>query len=211
MSESKPSEQRTNLQVTLPYFHDAEEAFTQTFQLRVQQITRSKGIIAEIKGHIIHEGRESRLIRSSDDQDDVEMHVTEAVLTLKYADISKFTIVDALDAAAKLADQFATGQSKALFKTLDEVTTKTGNVVRAGGPITHDAMFEMLDKMEHEFSGNSATANLVMVIHPDMGPRVAQLAAEFESSRDLKKRHNEIMARKYEQFRTREMDRNLAG
>jgi hypothetical protein len=44
-----------------------------------------------------------------------------------------------------------------------------------------------------------------------MGPRVAQLAAEFESSRDLKKRHNEIMARKYEQFRTREMDRNLAG
>ena len=92
-----------------------------------------RGIIAEIKGHIIHEGRESRLIRSSDDQDDVEMHATEAVLTLKYADISKFTIVDALDAAAKLADQFATGQSKALFKTLDEVTTKLVTLLEREG------------------------------------------------------------------------------
>ena len=99
-----------------------------------------------------------------------------------------------------------------MFKTLNESTTKTGQVVEGQGkPLSHEMMFQMLEKIEEDFPEGPYKSNLVAVIPPELAERVAALEAEYQNSPELQRRHKEILERKYEKFRAREMDRNMAG
>jgi hypothetical protein len=198
--------------VTLPFFSDVVEQFAEALQHQIQDRIRRDGLLARIKAHVIHEGQSSRIARSSTDVDNVAMEKAEAFVTIKHQDLEAFGLGQVIQHIDEMAEQFRSSKTKLLFKKLDEATAKTGNVIRGeGSPLTNEILLQALDTVEHSFDNPRSPSNLFMVIHPDMADTIRRLDEEMKSSPDLKRQHDAMMGRKYEQFRDREMDRNLAG
>lgn len=146
------------------------------------------GVLAAINRHAIHEGRESIIIRSSQDSERVDMKVASCELEISGKEAASFKVDDVFKAIETLAGQLARDQAKGFFETLNEVTDRTGNVVDGRGkPLTHETFFEMLEKMEHNFPNGPKSTDLVAVVPPSMIERLQRLDAEFQNSPELKK------------------------
>lgn len=110
-----------------------------------------------------------------------------------------------------MAEQFAKQLSLNLFRTLDEVTTKTGQVVDGrGAPMSNEMMMEMFSKMTIDFE-KSPHGDLTIVVAPQMASRLQSLDRELYEKPDLRRKMNELMDKKRNEFREREINRNLAG
>ncbi|MEE1656388.1 hypothetical protein VB618_09280 [Microvirga sp. CF3062] len=204
--------EKKNRPITLPYFNHVVRQFDETFHHRIHEQARADGVLSRISSYIIHEGDSSKIIRNSDEAEATEMHEASATLDMKKSDVEHFTVTDAYEAIGKLAEQFRQHHSQTLFSTIDRVTQKTGNVVSGKGqPLSHEMLFEILGRIEQDFSSNSNQGDLVMVVAPEMMGRIEELREQFSTSPELQEKYKALMAKKYEQFRDREMDRTLAG
>jgi hypothetical protein len=197
--------------VVLPTYKATVDRFHQALLEHLRSAARGDGVLSEIKAHVVHEGAASRILRK-DGPEEIQIHEASGELELKYAEINRFDVQAVLNAVRTIAGQLAGSQTKHLFETLNAVTAKTGNVVQGQNrAMDHEMMFEALEKLEQNFSGGPGSSDLFMVIHPNMIPRIKQLEEEFQNSAELQRRHKEQMVRKYEQFRSREMDRIMVG
>lgn len=198
--------------VTLPFFNRVVRQFGDTFSHRLQEKARSEGVLSTISAYVIHEGDSSAIVRSPDEVESTEMHEASAEIELSKDRVEKFSLSDALSAIDRLAEQFRRQHTQTLFSTLEKVTAKTGNVVNGRGKkLDHEAVFEVFSKISHDFTDGPRKSDLMMIVSPDLEGRLAELQREFDASPELQEQFNRIMAEKYEQYRSREMDRNLAG
>lgn len=107
-------------------------------------------------------------------------------------------------------DRAAGQQVKALVggmvERLDAVTAATGNQVDAGGrSLSHELLFELLEKMEVSFDENGQ-AELAFVAAPDVARKIAALP---EMTAEQQGRFDEIMARKRQEHESRQRRRRL--
>ncbi len=104
-----------------------------------------------------------------------------------------------LDAAA---DEYAKGLMKMWVETMNKLTGATGNVVDAGGNLTFETFYELLDKMEWpDVDENGEQVLPSIVAHPDTAQKLASLPAPTPEQQarldDLKRRkHEESLARR---------------
>jgi hypothetical protein len=109
------------------------------------------------------------------------------------------------------AEQFEQKFSQNFFETLHEGTKKTGQVVDAGGkPLTNELIVEMLSKMQVDFE-RSPHGDLTMVSAPGMSDTFQRLERELRENSEVQRKLNDIMEKKRNDFREREINRNLVG
>lgn len=108
--------------------------------------------------------------------------VSETTMSLdavREGDVETF-VIELDKASAQVRDGYARG----LFSALRSVTSATGNVTRANGPLTFEVMYEMLDRREWtlteddelsmpSFVGAPGTRSLQLT--PEQGARLAAL------------------------------------
>lgn len=207
-------EEKKNVEndVLLPAYGDLTREFFKAFEDHFFMKLRSTGVLAEIKAHIIHEGRTSQIQRKDGTVDDVEMSKMGAEFQLTHEEIEKLTFERVVELIDQMAEEGKRQQSERLFQTIDDTVAKTGLTVDAGGQrLNHDLIFEMLNSVQHEFPEGVGSSSLIMVVSPNQEGLIAALENEFNASPELRERHHRIMQEKYDEFRSREMDRNLAG
>ena len=200
--------------ICLPHFRAAVHEFEEAFEQMLQRMAAGMGVFSMIHSHIIHEGKRSRIVRGEGCQDSeyIEMRAATAELLQRWEDIEKFQVEDALKVVRSLAEQFDRSKTEHLIETFSRVTTKTGQVIDGRGkPLDAETMLKALDTVQQDFPDGPGTSEMVMLVHPSMMPQIKRLENEMTGSPELRKRHADIMSKKYEQFRDREMDRNLAG
>jgi hypothetical protein len=113
--------------------------------------------------------------------------------------------------ANEIGGQFEEHFSKNLFRTLEEVTTRTGQTVNAGGkPLTNQVMMEMLSKVRINFE-RSPHGDLTIVTAPGMVSTFKRLEQEMDENPEIKRLWNNLMDKKRDEFREREANRNLVG
>jgi hypothetical protein len=113
--------------------------------------------------------------------------------------------------ATEIAVQFERQFSEHLFTTLDDVTKQTGLRHDGGGvPLTNDAIMDAVSKMHVDFD-ESGRPTFSIVAPPSMMATFEKLQAEMERDPVLQKRWHDLMEMKRDEFRTREINRNLAG
>ncbi|WP_375461421.1 hypothetical protein [uncultured Enterovirga sp.] len=76
--------------ISLPFFVDTVDKFAKAFAYRVRQRSRT-GVLAEIRGHFIHEGRQGEITRSEGDIDEIKLAKSEASFVLKNEEVERFT------------------------------------------------------------------------------------------------------------------------
>lgn len=195
----------------LPVFSSVVQRFSDVIQVMISTAARGEGALAQLNTHALHEGTSSQIVRGDGGEEAVDLLEASAESTMKFDDIERINVEYVVSQILDIARQFNHAQTKHLFSMLDAVTQKTGNVVDGGGaPINNQLILEMLAKMPHDFNSDG-TMRTTMVVPPQVAERLPALEAELEQSPELKAQFDRILEQKRDDFRTREMDRNLAG
>lgn len=106
--------------------------------------------------------------------------------------------------AAEFRDQ-VTGQ---LSRALGDVTNATGNTVDGGGrPLSHDLIFDALERVEIDFDDEGTP------LLPDlmMNPKTADALARLEPTPEQRRRRDDILARKRAAHDAEKRTRRLPG
>lgn len=184
---------------------------------RMTEFMRERAVLhapmaAEISKIRQFEGESSAIIREGGDREDIQMQEHSAIseIPIELAiDGSIDTILETFDKSAK---ELANQQEKHIFETLHEVTSRTGNVVDAGGrPFEAETVLKVFEKMPIDFDDSGNPLFPTMVVSPKMQERVVKEMKRFEEDPELNKEFGNLMARKKEEWRAREADRILVG
>lgn len=177
----------------------------------VQARSRHSPMLNQIKSHVIHEGTSSRIQRSPTDSEDTKLVEASAETLMHFSEIETMTVEYILAKANEIAEQFEEHLKKTLIQTLEEATTKTGQVVDGRGQkISNDHIYEMLSKINIDFE-TSRDGDLTILTAPAMATKLAELDREIKSNPELRKKFDSLMDKKRNEFREREINRNLAG
>jgi hypothetical protein len=167
-------------------------------------------VVSQIKRLSQHEGRDMRYDRI--DAPPVESGPEELgarfeVLVSEVPDL----IGPKLDAKIEeIAQEIAKQQAKMFFRRVGETCDEVGNTINANGqPLSAELMLEMFSNAQLNF-GPDGKPTGQFVIHPDMAPALKRADEELEGDPELKRRFEDILRRKREEWATRESHRKLA-
>ncbi|MBX3521912.1 MAG: hypothetical protein KF807_01760 [Xanthobacteraceae bacterium] len=178
----------------------------------MRRLTRQDGILSQISAHIIHEGRATAIVRQDLSVDKTEMVSNEASTELSFSEIENITADAIIAKLVEMARQFREQATTHLLNTMNKVTSETGQVYDAKGkPLTNEAIFEMLEMMPIDFEKNKNVGDLVVLTAPAMMPVFQKLEEEMKANPELRKKHQAILEKKRDEYRTREINRNLVG
>lgn len=195
----------------LPRIAALDRDFNNAFKNYVQLRSRQSPILNEIKSHVIHEGKSSAIRRGPQDSEHTEMFEATVETKLDFKDIEAVNISFVIAKANEISKQFERQFSMQLFKTMEETTKKTGqNIDARGAPLTNDLLFEMFSRMHIDFE-SSQDGDLTIVTSPQMAPKFQKLELEMIENPEIRKKWNQMMEKKRDEFREREINRNLAG
>lgn len=122
-----------------------------------------------------------------------EFEFLTSLSAIRAGDVAEF--VTGLDAASEqLAEQLV----RVLLSTVDKVVEGTGNVVDAGGSLTFESFYEMLDKIAWSLDDQGELSLPTLVLHPDTARKLPVLTqAQQEMIEALKQRkREELLARR---------------
>lgn len=195
----------------LPRLADLERQFSETIQSIVRTRARGTQLLSDIKAHMIHEGRGSAIRRSAEELEHTKMTETIVETTMPFDEIDNMDLDYVLVKANEISNKFQEHMSRHIFQTMDEVTQKTGLRADAkGGPLTNDLLIEMFSKMHMDFE-KSQSGDVTIVIPPQMLSTFQRLEREMQENAEMKKKWNSMIEEKRNEFREREINRNLVG
>lgn len=170
------------------------------------------GAFADVPRHTVHEGEEMRVSRSDGTVEDFGMKTSSAELSLNLADIPTMTAEARIAKLNEVADAMAKQISKNLYGSLNESLEKAGQVVdNRGQPFGVETVFATLEKLHIDFDKQGNPANLQFVISPQLAPRVREMMELEKTDSTIKNRYDEIMMKKWMEWRDREAARKLVG
>jgi hypothetical protein len=176
------------------------------------QVNSRLGVFSEAQKHMIQEGNRVQILRADGSVDETEMKEVSATMEIPFKEIPHLTVKDQMVKLDEIADQMAGQMSTHLFGTLNEVLDKAGQVTdQKGKPLDAEAVFSVLEKIQIEFDKTGTHHQLSMVVPPALAPKAEKVFQEIQSDPMLRKRHEEIMTRKWMEWRDREASRKLVG
>ncbi len=170
------------------------------------------GLFADVPRHKVHEGMEMRIYRADGTVEDSGMKEASAEMTMKFDDIPHMTVADRIAKLNEMADAMAKQMSEHLYKSLNESLEKAGQVVDGKGkPFGIESVFAALEMLQVDFDKHGNPKELTIAVGPALIPRVREMVEQEKNDPSIKKRHDEIMAKKWLEWRDREAARKLVG
>ena len=194
----------------LPRIAKLDRQFARAIQNYVQARSRRTPLLSEINAHVIHEGHASAIRRTADEIEPTKMLEASAETKMSFDEIASVDLDYVLSKANEIAAQFEKHFSTNIFQSVDEVTQKTGLRQDAGGPLTNEALIKIFSMMEIDFE-RSHSGDVTIVTAPGMVSTFERLEREMNENPEIKKKWDEMMEERRNDFREREINRNLVG
>lgn len=194
----------------LPDFAEIKKLFIAKVNAEMRAFIRKEPILSQIKHYRHYEGNQM----NSQSMDGNVHDSRYRELSSKF-DITKEEIISGgysafMERALKTAEDIQGQQVRAIFKTISDVTEKTGNVVDGKGkPFSPEMFLESLDKIYIDFDENGSPKFPSFVFHPKLRDKVLSSMAKLDADPALKKRHAEIIEKKRKEWNDREGNRKL--
>ena len=109
----------------------------------------------------------------------------------------------------QLGNELAEGKTKIFFKKLDETLESAGRVIDGAGKSLEEQFLEALSSVEVEFDSEGRPQPPTIIANPAMADKLQKAAQRVQTDPALRRRVEEIMTRKYLEWRDREADRKL--
>jgi hypothetical protein len=193
----------------LPEFHALRGELHRVLQERLVVGAREKSpFLSRVSVVVRHEGDDWKLARADGTIDSTAMKEHEISDVVTFTELETLTLEGVLEKIDAIASRMLDEQTKTVIETLDKAAKEVGNVVHGGGkPLSADLLYEVLEKREVDFSEPNSQA---FWTSPAMGARLEALLRQIQQDPEQKARFESMWRAKYEQWRLREADRELA-
>jgi hypothetical protein len=197
----------------LPEFPLLKEAFTRAvIRVLAERVKMHQGIVGKIGRARMFEGRHNTIIRPDGSEDQTSMNEGRAELRIPLDELKELGLQQLLDRLDEIAKDMARQQSEHFFTTLSEGSKKAGTTIDAQGkPLTPELFLKMIETIWINFSADGTAQMPTMVISPSSEEGVKAMIQKMENSPELKKRFDDIIIKKREEWNAREADRVLVG
>jgi hypothetical protein len=173
-------------------------------------LSRSRGgLLAEIRSEPTSRSGETRITTDSGEVVTFEPGEVVAQMSVEWDDVSAGR-VDALIATIdEAAGHHHNEMTKWVLENIERLTEATGNAIDASGRPMFDAVYEMFETIELSFEDDgSISKGFMWVMHPDMVETMKRFEAEM--TQDQRKKLEELIDRKREEFFARRRRRKLS-
>jgi len=166
---------------------------------------------SKIKPMILHEGKNSLIIRADGSTDNTPMKLSQATVEIKDEEAIEGPPEDMVQKFLTASDNIANQMTQHFLGRVSEAAHSVGNVVKSeGGQIIPDTILELLDKLLIDFDdcGNPQWPTLVST---SLSNHKAIEAAQRQLEEDpmYRARFEQLIHRKREEYRVRESNRRL--
>jgi len=198
----------------LPDFPKLRKEMASHIMLRLHAMVQEKEpILADVRGITQHEGD---VIAYDQLTGDGVRIVTEGFKEVQTVFVTRFedvpTLVgEKLDAKlAGIADDIARHLSESFRQTIETATRDAGTAVDGGGaPFSKELYLKGMAGIEMNFDPKTRRPELVFWAGPKMVEAVQKAWEVWKQDREFMRKYNELLARKYEDWRDRESSRKL--
>jgi hypothetical protein len=181
---------------------ELEAMVVSQIKLRANEIFVVTKLIQEFTQH---EGRQHQLPGPTGEFQKSEYESVGAEVLLKPEAVRDTNTAGLAQYMEGIASDLAKKHSEAFYRVLDKSLEQGHNSVgRLQGLPTQEEALELVEKIDW-------SPNAVFVAHPDMAKQMGALWEDWKRDRTFMKKHEEIQARKKEEFRARESNRKLVS
>lgn len=193
----------------LPDFPSVKGQLLKLLMKRVRARTRSLSMPG--RTHILHEGDGARIVRPDGSVQVTDLKKLEETIVVKFDEIRAMSLEDIVAKVDAMAESMSRQQFEIAFAEIERAVSEVGNVVKGRGGFTAEGFLDMLSKiwMDFDEAGNPRLPSLYM--NPVHENAVNAEKARIEAEPELRKRFEEIIAHKREEWRDREAGRVLVG
>ncbi len=195
----------------LPDFPETKRLFTRFFTTYMDKRMRQISPFGMIEPRRIFEGRRMRVTRSDDTSSESDFIRQSAVMEIKTSEIQDLTFEKVLEKFNAMIVEMAAGQANLIRTRLAEEIPESQSVDGRGRKFDAQMVIEMYDRIQVDFHPDG-TPHEIFIDGPIWTrERLAAIDNEFNENPDLKRKFDEMMAKKKEEWIARESDRKLVG
>ncbi|MBT0663652.1 hypothetical protein KI809_04985 [Geobacter pelophilus] len=168
--------------------------------------------IQDIPKEQLFEGTGMSIHRASGDVDKSSFIQNSTEFSISYDEVPGLSLNDVLDKLDKAAKNMSDQVQKTFYLKMNEDLDRMGRTVdQKGKPFTADTILEALKSIHIDFDKDGKHHGLELHTAPQLQDAVRKAFADLEADPDLKRRHEELMIQKREEYRAREASRRLVG
>ena len=196
----------------LPDFVEVKQKLQKQLDKKMRQANLwHLGPLANIPESVVFEGNRTVLVRADGSVEEQNAEAAVARIEVESAEVEEMTAEKILDKVDRAAEKIAEQQANTFYRYIDKLAEEVGNVVSASGEsFSIDGYFEMLEKMEIDFD-EARNPELPCVVTSSGQYSVVERVSKDLEVPENKKRFNEIIKGKREEWRVRESNRKLVG
>jgi len=169
------------------------------------------GVLNQMHGRTIHEGNNSLMIRSDGSEDIMNPKTMSGSYSYNNSNIKNMTPEDVFKKMDNMAEEFSIKMSDNVIDKVGTACEETGNVLNLNNQkfsVIH--FFELLEKIEIDFDDDNNPIWPSFLIGKNVDPVIITKELEkIQNDKTLRKRFDEIMNKKREEYNARESNREL--
>ena len=158
---------------------------------RFEAARNSDPLLSQIKYFIQHEGSDSTYQTVDGDTVVQDYQTLEVTQQITPDDVINLPFEEVVKKFEILGENATSTMAKYSFRKIDETIDKTGNSIKANGPITPELFLEMIRKIDIDFDEETGQAKLPsFYIHPSQAESVKKMIKEAEADPQHKVKFN---------------------
>ena len=194
----------------LPDFPRIKKEWTQVFHLHINTLMNQDTVLSRIRR--VHHFEGNRMaVKTVEGESEVSNYkLYSSKMEGKAQDIIEKGPKAFFEQAEKTAEELKRHQAGALLSKMDEISSKTGNVVDGQGqPFSPDLLLRVLEKVHIDFDDNGNPMMPTLMVSPELGERIKGKLPDWEKDLEHKKKFDELIERKRKEWNDRESHRKL--
>jgi hypothetical protein len=197
----------------LPTSATLADEFNRAVTRFMRDATKRHGIaVSQIGRSRIFEGQKNVIVRPSGVHDETKIVEQSVELRIPGEEGRSLSLQGLLDHLVGLAKEMAGKQEQHLFATISEALAGTPNTVDAKGEkFSPELLYRAIETMEIDFKPDGTPIMPTLYISPAQAEGVKAAAAQADADPAFRKRFEQLMTKKKEQWRAREASRQLVG
>lgn len=155
------------------------------------------------------EGRMFEIIRADGSGEPETYSQVEEKFFFKNGELEKLTLEQLLDKYSEVGESMGRQQFGIMMNAINNAIQGGPNEIIASQEDLIEQIFTSLETIHLDFDDDGQPSKLQIIAAPGMAKRLREASEEIENTPKLKKRHEELLNKKREEFRDREATRKL--
>lgn len=195
----------------LPDFPETKRLFSRFFRTYMRQKIREISPYSTVQTRYLHEGRTMTIIRADQSESTSGMEELSTHLEINLDEVPNLTLQIVIDKLDAMIADLVRKQTDFIRERVSSEIPESQTLDAKGRRFDAQVAIEMLEKMQIEFYPDG-TPHTIFVDGPLFtAERMAAVEKEFKNNPELKRKFDEMLAKKKEEWCARETNRKLVG